>query len=141
MPELLLPFPVQAILFSFLLATSTSADMNPFLFRWAFQDSVRVFCVTHSDLCCLQTLTRVEQTLSSQLATCSPNVINIIEVNATMPAMGVPPFYMISYAVGGTPVTSLLGPDENNLVFTVTQPPGMFSSRPTVAMDGKLITI
>ena len=55
--------------------------------------------------------------------------------------MGVPPYYMISYTVGGTPVKSLLGSDESNLVFTVTHPPGMFSSRPTVAMDGKLIII
>ena len=57
------------------------------------------------------------------------------------PPMGVPPYYMISYAVGGTPVKSLLGSDENNLVFTVTHPPGMFSSRPTVARDEKLIII
>ncbi|KJA15469.1 hypothetical protein HYPSUDRAFT_48401 [Hypholoma sublateritium FD-334 SS-4] len=100
MSELRLSFLVQAILFSFLLATSTSADINPFLFRWAFEDS----------------------TISTQLATCSPNAINIIEVNATAPPMGVPPYYMISYAVGQTPVTSLIGSD--NLVFTVTQPAG-----------------
>ncbi len=141
MPGLRLPFSAQALLFSFLLATSTSADINPFLFRWAFQDKVRVFCATRSNLCCLQRFTRVEQTLSSQIATCSPTVIDIIQVNADNASDGRPPFYMISYAVGGTPVTSLLGSDESNLVFTVTQPSGMFTSRPTVAMVVKLIMV
>ena len=37
---------------------------------------------------------------------------------------GTPPYYMISFAVGGTPMTTFIGTDENDLKWTVTQPPG-----------------
>ncbi|PPQ90492.1 hypothetical protein CVT25_014775 [Psilocybe cyanescens] len=41
--------------------------------------------------------------------------------NATL---GVPPYYMISFAVGSTPQTAFIGTDANNLSWTVTHPAG-----------------
>jgi len=41
--------------------------------------------------------------------------------NATQ---GTPPYYMIAFALGGTPVTTLIGSDESKLSWTVTQPVG-----------------
>ena len=88
-------------------------------------------CVAHfyffPHLYSLLKLTHSEQNIT-QLATCSSNLISIISSNGMTPPMGVPPYYMISYAVGQTPVTSYIGWGENNLTFTVTQPPGMFFS-------------
>ena len=34
---------------------------------------------------------------------------------------------MMAFVVGGTPVTSLIGTDENNLSWTVTEPAGQYS--------------
>lgn len=65
------------------------------------------------------------QALSTSLPTCLG--LNIIakpfDVN-TNATNGTPPFYMISLAVGGTPQTSFIGTDENNLLWTVTHAPG-----------------
>ncbi|KJA15468.1 hypothetical protein HYPSUDRAFT_80504 [Hypholoma sublateritium FD-334 SS-4] len=108
MSRLSLSFLIEAILFSFLLATQTSADINPYLFRWVFGNG-------NNNL--------------TQLATCGSNLISIVPINGTVPPMGVPPYYMISYAVGQMPVTSFMGEDPQNLVFAVTQPPGKLSSR------------
>ncbi|KAJ7616599.1 hypothetical protein FB45DRAFT_1105843, partial [Roridomyces roridus] len=46
-----------------------------------------------------------------------------LAVNARI-ANGIPPYYMIAFAVHETPTTSLLGMDENNLTWTVAFPFG-----------------
>ncbi|KAJ7775944.1 hypothetical protein DFH07DRAFT_711319, partial [Mycena maculata] len=35
---------------------------------------------------------------------------------------GVPPFYMMAFAVGGSPITSFIGTNESNLAWTVLHP-------------------
>ncbi|KJA15460.1 hypothetical protein HYPSUDRAFT_149061 [Hypholoma sublateritium FD-334 SS-4] len=37
---------------------------------------------------------------------------------------GTPPYYMIAFSVGGTPTTTLIGTDESNLSWTITEPAG-----------------
>ncbi len=124
-------FFVQTILFSFLWAVSTSAEIiSPNLFGWVFGngDNVRSsFLLFFPHPYPLLELTHSKHNIT-QLATCSSNLISIISSNGTTPPMGVPPYYMISYAVDQMPVTSYIGWGENNLTFTVTQPPGMFFS-------------
>lgn len=60
--------------------------------------------------------------LSTSLPTCAPLPIFVKPHSNT--TNGTPPYYMISLAVGGTPVTTLIGTDENNLSWTITQPVG-----------------
>ncbi|KDR72781.1 hypothetical protein GALMADRAFT_73247 [Galerina marginata CBS 339.88] len=60
--------------------------------------------------------------LSSLLPTCTPLQIVVKSSDPTTNAtQGTPPYYMISFAVGGTPVTTFIGTDENNLSWTITQ--------------------
>ncbi|KAF9039345.1 hypothetical protein BJ165DRAFT_381908 [Panaeolus papilionaceus] len=86
----------------FALVFSACAQTNK-LFQWQFSNNA----------------------LSTSLPTCLG--LNIIakpfDVN-TNATNGTPPFYMISLAVGGTPQTSFIGTDENNLLWTVTHAPG-----------------
>jgi hypothetical protein len=62
------------------------------------------------------------------LATCVtlPIVVTPLDTS-TNSTPWTPPFYMIAFVVGGTPVTSLIGTDENNLSWTVTEPAGEYS--------------
>ncbi|KAJ7134083.1 hypothetical protein C8R43DRAFT_1239373 [Mycena crocata] len=60
------------------------------------------------------------QTVSSSLPSCRSLPIAVTPVTAN----GVPPFYMIAFAVGGTPITSLIGTNESALVWTVRHPIG-----------------
>ncbi|KAF5319656.1 hypothetical protein D9619_008906 [Psilocybe cf. subviscida] len=59
----------------------------------------------------------------SNLPTCSPLSI-VVESFDTLTDLttGVPPYYMISYPIGGMPITSLLGSDIDNLTWTPTHP-------------------
>lgn len=38
---------------------------------------------------------------------------------------GVPPYYMLAFAVDGTPTTNLIGTGQGDLLWTVNQPAGM----------------
>ncbi|PPR06300.1 LOW QUALITY PROTEIN: hypothetical protein CVT26_005132 [Gymnopilus dilepis] len=60
------------------------------------------------------------QVLTDEIPTCFPISIIIIPQNNTPPAT--PPFFMMSFPLGGTPVTSLIGSDPQNLSWTVTHP-------------------
>ncbi|KAF8152348.1 hypothetical protein B0H34DRAFT_113424 [Crassisporium funariophilum] len=63
--------------------------------------------------------------LSTSLQTCSPLPIVVKSSNPIKnDTHGTPPYYMIAFVLGGTPVTTLIGSDENNLSWTVTQPVG-----------------
>ncbi|KAF8970972.1 hypothetical protein BDZ97DRAFT_1410986 [Flammula alnicola] len=63
--------------------------------------------------------------LSTSLPTCVSLPIIVKSFDPTTNATnGTPPYYMIAFAVGGTPVTTFIGTDENNLSWTVTQPVG-----------------
>jgi hypothetical protein len=44
--------------------------------------------------------------------------------NTTNGTVATPPYYMIAFAVGKTPVTTFIGADKNNLNWTVTEPAG-----------------
>ncbi|KAF8970977.1 hypothetical protein BDZ97DRAFT_1411532 [Flammula alnicola] len=88
--------------FWFLVAfiTPCLAETNK-LFQWAFKDT----------------------SISSELPTCTAFSIVVKSFDPTTNAtQGTPPYYMISFPVGGTPVTTFIGTDENNLSWTVTQP-------------------
>ncbi|KAF5313832.1 hypothetical protein D9619_013011 [Psilocybe cf. subviscida] len=58
-----------------------------------------------------------------ELPTCVPLQIVVKPFNATG-NNGVPPYYMISFPIGGTPMTTPIGSDPNNLSWTVTHPAG-----------------
>ncbi|KAJ7839928.1 hypothetical protein B0H14DRAFT_1063842 [Mycena olivaceomarginata] len=60
------------------------------------------------------------QTVSTSLPSCQTFPITADPLTAH----GVPPFYMIAYAVGGAPITSSIGTNESNLSWTVTHPIG-----------------
>ncbi|KAF8874515.1 hypothetical protein CPB84DRAFT_575574 [Gymnopilus junonius] len=65
------------------------------------------------------------EALSTSIPTCLPLGIVVKSANVTTNATsGTPPYYMISFAVDATPVTTFIGTDENNLKWTVTQPVG-----------------
>ncbi|KAF8193743.1 hypothetical protein BJ912DRAFT_924408 [Pholiota molesta] len=96
------------------------------LFQWAFRDT----------------------TLPSTVPTCNTFPITIINAPNTNATNGVPPYYMISFPVGGTPQTTLLGSDVNNLVWTVTQPAGsqlllsvVDSQQNPGGVPGQLVTV
>ncbi|KAJ6462083.1 hypothetical protein C8R45DRAFT_776092, partial [Mycena sanguinolenta] len=51
-------------------------------------------------------------------------------------ANGIPPFYMMAFAVGSTPSTSFIGTDQNNLAWTVTYPVGKSLLEPYLLVLG-----
>ncbi|KAF7346713.1 hypothetical protein MSAN_01809400 [Mycena sanguinolenta] len=61
-----------------------------------------------------------DQMVSTSLPSCR-NVS--LEANSRT-ANGTAPFYMMAFPVGGTPSTSFIGTDQNNLTWTVTYPVG-----------------
>jgi len=65
------------------------------------------------------------QSLSTSLPTCINLPIIVKSFDPTTNSThGTPPYYMIAFAIGVTPVTTLIGTDENNLNWMVTQPTG-----------------
>ncbi|KAF7329007.1 hypothetical protein MVEN_02530800 [Mycena venus] len=62
--------------------------------------------------------------LSSSLPSCRSFQIQVKPFNPANNTHGVPPFYMMAFAIGGTPSTTLIGTDESNLQWTVNQPVG-----------------
>lgn len=63
--------------------------------------------------------------LSTSLPTCLPLPIIVKSFDPTTNSThGTPPYYMIAFAIGGTPITTLIGTDENNLSWMVTHPVG-----------------
>ncbi|KAJ7795471.1 hypothetical protein B0H13DRAFT_2511330, partial [Mycena leptocephala] len=60
--------------------------------------------------------------LSSSLPSCRQFQIHVKPFNPANNTHGVPPFYMMAFAIGGTPSTTLIGTDESNLSWTVNQP-------------------
>ncbi|KAF8193737.1 hypothetical protein BJ912DRAFT_229914 [Pholiota molesta] len=63
--------------------------------------------------------------LSTSIPTCfSLSIIVESFNNTTNVTTGTPPYYMIAFAVGKTPVTTFIGTDEKNLNWTVTEPAG-----------------
>ncbi|KAJ6529691.1 hypothetical protein B0H19DRAFT_1193076 [Mycena capillaripes] len=60
------------------------------------------------------------QTVSTSLPSCQTLAITADPLTAH----GVPPFYMIAYAVGGAPITSFIGMNESDLSWTATHPIG-----------------
>ncbi|KDR84615.1 hypothetical protein GALMADRAFT_56300, partial [Galerina marginata CBS 339.88] len=57
---------------------------------------------------------------SPALPTCTPLKISVHGLSPNV----MPPYYMMAFAVDGTPVTTPIGTDENNLSWTVTHPTG-----------------
>ncbi|KAF7335113.1 hypothetical protein MVEN_02262000 [Mycena venus] len=60
--------------------------------------------------------------LSSSLPSCRQFQIQVKPFNPANNINGVPLFYMMAFAIGGTPSTTLIGTDESNLSWTVNQP-------------------
>ncbi|KAJ6589093.1 hypothetical protein B0H19DRAFT_1102891 [Mycena capillaripes] len=71
------------------------------IFQWGFKDNV-----------------------SPSLPSCKSLGITVKPFNTSVNSHGVPPFYMMAFAIDGTPVVSLIGTDESNLAWTVNQPIG-----------------
>ncbi|KAF8990709.1 hypothetical protein BDQ17DRAFT_1371570 [Cyathus striatus] len=65
-------------------------------------------------------------TLSNSLATCVslPITVQPYNVTNTTGSSGVPPYYMMAFAVGGTPTTTLIGTDNKTLNWQPTHAPG-----------------
>ncbi|EDQ99111.1 uncharacterized protein LACBIDRAFT_335331 [Laccaria bicolor S238N-H82] len=80
--------------------TSTFAQTNR-IFQWQFANNV----------------------LSTSLPTCVPFSIIVKPFNVKLNnTSGVPPYYMIAFATGGTPSTTLIGTNNRTLSWTVTEP-------------------
>ncbi|KAJ7075992.1 hypothetical protein B0H15DRAFT_865053 [Mycena belliarum] len=62
--------------------------------------------------------------LSQNIPACRDFPITVKPFNPANNTRGVPPFYMMAFAVGGTVTNSLIGTDEANLKWTVNQPVG-----------------
>ncbi|KAJ6467922.1 hypothetical protein C8R45DRAFT_876409 [Mycena sanguinolenta] len=60
------------------------------------------------------------QSVSSSLPSCHTFPISV----KSLAGHGVPPFYMMAFAVGGAPITTLIGTNPNNLTWTVEYPIG-----------------
>ncbi|KAJ7828254.1 hypothetical protein B0H14DRAFT_3719115 [Mycena olivaceomarginata] len=67
--------------------------------------------------------------LSSSLPSCRQFQIQVKPFNPANNTHGVPPFYMMAFAISGTPSTTLIGTDETNLSWTVNQPAPSFCCR------------
>lgn len=92
------------------------------LFQWAFANdvSVSLYTLLIGDSNCVHC-----KALSTSLPTCLSLPIIVKSFDPTTNAtQGSPPYYMIAFAVGKTPVTTLIGTDENNLSWTITDPVG-----------------
>ncbi|KAJ3514253.1 hypothetical protein NLJ89_g2479 [Agrocybe chaxingu] len=67
-------------------------------------------------------------TLSNKLPTCLPLAISLFDPRAANPDLdgtrATPPFYMIAFLIGGAPITTFIGTDEDNLSWAVTAPVG-----------------
>ncbi|KAF7344215.1 hypothetical protein MVEN_01712100 [Mycena venus] len=87
---------LDAILILLASLTSTSAQAK---FEWGFAGT---------------------QSVSTSLPSCRTFPITADPLTAH----GVPPFYMIAFAVGEAPITSWIGTNESNLTWTVTHPIG-----------------
>jgi hypothetical protein len=95
------------------------------LFQWEFATTVRLplFFLPAS----VVTIAPFPQSLSTSLPTCLNLPIIVKSFDPTTNSThGTPPYYMIAFAIGKTPITTLIGTDENNLSWTVTQPVGPF---------------
>lgn len=93
------------------------------LFQWQFASNVSL--PLHSLLTFIVTTASSPQSLSTSLPTCQSLPIIVKSFDPTTNSThGTPPYYMISFAIGGTPITSLIGTDENNLAWTITHPVG-----------------
>ncbi|KAJ7610587.1 hypothetical protein DFH06DRAFT_1374513, partial [Mycena polygramma] len=62
------------------------------------------------------------QAVSTSLPSCRSLPISADPLTAH----GVPPFYMMAFAVGGAPITTFIGTNESNLTWTVQHPIGKF---------------
>ncbi|KAF4583908.1 hypothetical protein EYR40_002406 [Pleurotus pulmonarius] len=60
--------------------------------------------------------------ISNDLPSCQEMRIVVKSFNADNSTHGTPPYYMRSFEVGGLPMTTLIGTDENDLRWTVTHP-------------------
>ncbi|KAJ7645841.1 hypothetical protein B0H17DRAFT_1103780 [Mycena rosella] len=62
--------------------------------------------------------------LSTSLPACRTYPITVKPFNTSVNTQGIPPFYMLSFAVDATPTIDLLGTSEDNLNWIPTQPVG-----------------
>ncbi|KAJ7119480.1 hypothetical protein C8R44DRAFT_788157 [Mycena epipterygia] len=62
--------------------------------------------------------------LSTSLPSCRTFGITVKPFTAGNDTHGVPPFYMVAFAIDGTPSTTLIGTSEDNLNWEVNQPVG-----------------
>ncbi|KAF7378227.1 hypothetical protein MSAN_00247500 [Mycena sanguinolenta] len=60
------------------------------------------------------------QSVSTSLPSCQTFPISV----KSLTGHGVPPFYMMAFAVGGTPITTLIGTNASDLAWTVQHPIG-----------------
>jgi len=120
-----MPIPLSFYLLSVYLATCIIpclAQTNK-LFQWQFATNVSL--PLHSLLTFIVTTASSPQSLSTSLPTCQPLPIIVKSFDPTTNSThGTPPYYMMAFAIGGTPITSLIGSDENNLSWTITHPVG-----------------
>lgn len=65
----------------------------------------------------------MQQVLPNELGTCIPYQIVVKPFNATG-NLGIAPYYMISFPIGGIPVSTPIGSDPDNLSWKVTHPAG-----------------
>jgi hypothetical protein len=121
-----MPMPFSFYLLSVYLATCIIPCLaqSSKLFQWQFASNVSL--PLHSLLTfILTTASSAPQSLSTSLPTCQSLPIIVKSYDPTTNSThGTPPYYMISFAIGGTPITSLIGTDENNLAWTITHPVG-----------------
>jgi len=96
------------------------------LFQWQFASNVSLpLLILSLTLIVTTALSLPPQSLSTSLPTCQSLPIIVKSFNPTTNSTrGTPPYYMIAFAVGGTPITTLIGTDENNLNWTITHPVG-----------------
>ncbi|KAF9476296.1 hypothetical protein BDN70DRAFT_952076 [Pholiota conissans] len=94
---------VSVCVFWFIAVSTPALAQTNRLFQWSFANDA----------------------LSTSLPTCFPLQIIVTSFNTTTnDTIGTPPYYMTAFVVGGTPVTTFIGTDQNNLTWTVTEPVG-----------------
>ncbi|EAU81678.2 hypothetical protein CC1G_02694 [Coprinopsis cinerea okayama7 len=65
-----------------------------------------------------------DDAIGSALPTCLPLGILVQSWNINLnDTFGIPPYYMIAWAIGGTPQTTFIGTDNKTLSYTVAHPP------------------
>jgi len=110
------------------------------LFQWQFASNVSTSFI----LLLIFIVTSPSQSLSTSIPTCLPLPIIVKSFNTTTNAThGTPPYYMLAFAVGGTPITTLIGTDESNLSWTVTHPVGasIFTLISSLNLHGNRISV